>query len=68
MEWTLGFAGIICLTVGLAGQAFEMRKIRLSAYKDEDSGSVNIFTNKRNLKWYILLGIGVVLWYAAERM
>ena len=68
MEWTLGFAGIICLTVGLVGQAFEMRKIRLSAYKDEDSGSANIFTNKRNLKWYILLGIGIALWYAAERM
>jgi hypothetical protein len=68
MEWTLGFAGIVCLIVGLVGQGFEMRKIRLTTYKDEDSGSVNIFMNKRNFKWYAILGIGIVLWYAAERM
>jgi len=30
MQWTLGFIGIILLIVGLVGQAFEMRKIRLS--------------------------------------
>ena len=68
MEWSLGFAGIACLVGGLVGQAFEMRKIRLTTYKDEDLGSVNIFMNKRNFKWYALLGIGIVLWYAAERM
>jgi hypothetical protein len=68
MEWILGFAGIILLVVGLVGQAFEMRKIRLTTYKDEDLGSANIFMNKRNYKWYALLGIGIVLWYAAERM
>lgn len=68
MEWTLGFAGIACLVVGLVGQAFEMRKIRLTTYKDEDLGSTNIFMNKKNFKWYALLGIGIVLWYAAERM
>jgi len=32
MQWTLGFIGIILLIVGLVGQAFEMRKIRLSTY------------------------------------
>jgi len=68
MEWILGFAGIILLVVGLVGQAFEMRKIRLTTYKDEDLGSANIFMNKRNYKWYALLGIGIVLWYVAERM
>ncbi|QLH02241.1 hypothetical protein C5F47_00940 [Nitrosopumilus cobalaminigenes] len=68
MEWTMGFAGIACLVVGLVGQAFEMRKIRLTTYKDEDLGSANIFMNKKNFKWYALLGIGIVLWYAAERM
>ena len=66
MEWTLGFAGIILLTIGLIGQAFEMRKIRLTTYKDEELGSVNIFTNKKNFKWYALLGIGIVLWIVAE--
>ncbi len=68
MEWILGFAGIILLVIGLVGQAFEMRKIRLTTSKDEDLGSANIFMNKRNYKWYALLGIGIVLWYVAERM
>lgn len=68
MEWTLGFAGIILLVIGLVGQAFEMRKIRLITNKDEDLGSINIFMNKRNYKWYALLGIGIVLWYVAEHM
>jgi len=68
MEWILGFAGIILLVIGLVGQAFEMRKIRLTTYKDEDLGSANIFMNKRNYKWYALLGIGIVFWFIAERM
>jgi hypothetical protein len=68
MEPFLGFAGIILLVIGLVGQAFEMRKIRLTTSKDEDLGSVNIFMNKKNYKWYALLGIGIVLWYVAERM
>jgi len=68
MEPFLGFAGIILLVIGLIGQAFEMRKIRLTTSKDGDLGSGNIFMNKKNYKWYALLGIGIVLWYAAERM
>jgi len=68
MEPFLGFAGIILLVIGLVGQAFEMRKIRLTTSKDGDLGSVNIFINKKNYKWYALLGIGIVLWYVAEHM
>ena len=68
MEWTLGFVAIILLVVGLVGQAFEMRKIRLTTYKDEDLGSANIFMNKKNLKWYAILGVGIALWYVSERM
>ncbi len=68
MEWILGFSAIVLLIVGLVGQAFEMRKIRLTTYKDEELASANIFMNKKNFKWYALLGIGIVLWYAAERM
>ncbi|MHA7648058.1 hypothetical protein [Nitrosopumilus sp. S4] len=68
MEWTLGFAAIALLVVGLVGQAFEMRNIRKSTYKDDELASANIFLNKKNFKWYALLGIGIVLWYAAERM
>jgi len=68
MEWTLGFVGIIFLVIGLVGQAFEMRKIRLTTTKDGELGSANIFMNKKNFKWYALLGIGIILWYAAERI
>lgn len=64
----MGFVGIVCLVVGLIGQAFEMRKIRLTTYKDENLGSINIFMNKKNFKWYALLGIGIVFWYVAERV
>jgi len=68
MEWILGFPAIAFLVIGLIGQAFEMRKIRLTLYKDDELASANIFMNKKNFKWYALLGIGIVLWYAAERM
>jgi hypothetical protein len=68
MEWILGFAGIAFLTIGLIGQAFEMRKIRLTVYRDEELGSANIFMNKKNFKWYVILGIGIVLWIIAERI
>jgi hypothetical protein len=68
MEWILGFTAIAFLVIGLIGQAFEMRKIRLSTSKDGELASANIFMNKKNFKWYALLGIGIVLWYAAERM
>ena len=67
MEWILGFGGIILLVIGLIGQGFEMRKIRISN-RDDDLDSANIFMNKRNFKWYAILGIGIVLWLMAERM
>ena len=67
MEWILGFGGIILLVIGLIGQGFEMRKIRISN-RDDDLDSANIFMNKRNFKWYAILGIGIALWFVAERM
>ena len=68
MEWTLGFAAIILLIVGLVGQAFEMRKIRITSQSNGELASPNIFMNKRNFKWYVILGVGIALWYLAERM
>lgn len=67
MEWFLGVPAIILLIVGLVGQAFEMRKIKHAIYQDE-LGSPNIFTDRRNFKWYGLIGLGILLWYGAERM
>ncbi len=68
MEWILGFPAIALLIVGLVGQAFEMRKIRLATYRDEELASANIFLNKKNFKWYAIIGAGMILWYAAERI
>ena len=63
----MGFSAIALLVIGLVGQAFELRKIRLSL-RDEDIASANIFGNKKNFKWYAIIGVGILLWYLAERM
>lgn len=67
MEWLLGFSAIVLLIVGLIGQAFELRKIRVDANQDQ-LGSANIFLNKKNFKWYAIIIAGMIIWYAAERM
>ena len=67
MNWILGFVAIVLLVIGLVGQAFEMRKIRLTTYQDTELAPANMFMNKRNFKWYAILGIGIILWYIAER-
>ena len=64
MEWVLGFTAIALLMSGLVGQAFEMRKIKLD---QNELGSANIFLNKKNFKWYAIIGVGMILWYAADR-
>ena len=68
MEWTLGLIGIILLTLGLIGQAFQMRKIRLTNYPNGELASPNVFMNKSNFKWYAVIGIDITCWYAAERI
>ena len=66
MDWYLGFGGIACLVIGLVGQAFEMRKIRLAS--ENETGSPTMFTHKANFKWYGVIGVGIILWYVAERL
>ena len=63
-EWIIPVLAIGLVMVGLIGQGFEMRKIRLSTIGSENLGSPKIFTDKRNFKWYILIGVGIVLWYS----
>jgi hypothetical protein len=67
MEWLLGFSAIVLLVVGLIGQAFELRKIRVDTTQDQ-LGSANIFLNKKNFKWYAIIIVGMIIWYIAERM
>ena len=67
MNWIFGFLGIALLVIGLIGQAFEMRKIRLNT-PDEELASANIFANRKNFKWYAIIGAGIISWFIAERM
>ncbi len=62
MEQILPFVAVALLVLGLIGQAFEMRKIRLSTMKDENLSSKNIFLYKRNWKWYVLIVAGLIIW------
>jgi len=66
MNWVLGSIAIALLIFGLVGQAFEMRKIRVLTYRDDELASSKIFMNKKNFKWYALIGAGIVIWYIAE--
>jgi len=51
------------LVAGLVGQGFEMR--RMGAAGGEGPGA---FADRRNIKWYVIIGAGVALWAAAERL
>lgn len=62
MEQILSFVAVALLVLGLIGQGFEMRKIRLSTVKDENLSSKNIFLHKRNWKWYVLIVAGLIIW------
>lgn len=62
-EWIYAVIAIVMVTAGLIGQGFEMRKIRTSVRHDEEMGSPKIFTDKRNFKWYALIGAGIIIWY-----
>ena len=64
--WILSTLAIGLVTFGLIGQGFEIRKIRVSIKNDEELNSAKIFTDKRNYKWYILIGAGFVLWYSTS--
>ena len=68
MEWTLGLIGIIFLIIGLVGQAFQMRKIRLTNYSNGELASPNVFMNKSNFQVVCSNWNGITCWYAAERI
>jgi len=57
----LSLVSVALLVVGIVGNGFEMRKIRLSTAEGQLVPK-NAFLDKRNFKWYILIGISLVLW------
>ena len=62
----LAMAALAIITVALIGQAMEMRKIRIRTYGEGEVGHRNIFLDKKNVKWYILIAIGMGLAYTAQ--
>jgi Na+/melibiose symporter-like transporter len=66
MNTILSFAAVVLLVIGLVGNGFEMRKIRLSVVRDEELASKNIFLNKNNWKWYALIVMALILWIVAN--
>jgi hypothetical protein len=56
----LSFVSVALFVIGIVGNGFEMRKIRMST--EGTVNSKNVFLDKRNLKWYALIGIALVLW------
>lgn len=66
MEPTISFVAMALVVVGLIGQGFEMKKIRASIRTDEQLNPQNIFTDRRNLKWYAIIAAGFVLWYVTN--
>ena len=57
----LSFISVALFVIGIVGNGFEMRKIRLSTTEGQLVPK-NVFLDKRNFKWYILIGIALVLW------
>ena len=62
MNSILSFIAAASLIIGLAGNGFEMRKILLSKVRDEELASKEMFMNKRNFKWYAIIGMSLLLW------
>jgi len=68
MNWEIGIIAVILLIIGLVGQGFEMKKVRETTRKDEELSSKNAFFSKRNVKWYIIIAIALILWTISERV
>ena len=66
MEPVISFVAMALVVGGLIGQGFEMRRIRASVRTDEQLSSKNVFTDKRNFKWYAIIVAGFALWYSAN--
>ena len=65
MESIIPIVAMALVVGGLIGQGFDMRKIRSSIKTGEEINPKNVFADKRNIKWYVMIGTGLVLWYVA---
>ena len=56
----LSFVSVSLFAIGIVGNGFEMRKIRMAT--EGQPNPKNVFLDRRNLKWYALIGIALGLW------
>lgn len=63
MIWELAVIATTLLIIGLTGQGFEMRKM-----KNMEPTTQNVFLSKRSIKWYVIIGVAIVLWTISERV
>jgi hypothetical protein len=56
----LSLISVALFVIGIVGNGFEMRKIRMAT--EGQSDPKNVFADKRNFKWYGIIGIALVLW------
>jgi hypothetical protein len=64
MEAASSILAMALVIAGLVGQGFEMKKIRSSIRTDEQLSPKNVFLDRRNFKWYVLIGAGLILSFA----
>lgn len=62
MIWELAVIATALLIIGLTGQGFEMRKMRHA-----EPTTQKVFLSKRNIKWYVIIGVAIILWTISER-
>ena len=63
MIWELAVIATVLLIIGLTGQGFEMRKM-----KNVEPTTQNVFLSRRNIKWYVIIGVAIILWTISERV
>jgi len=62
VQFVLSLVSVALFVIGIVGNGFEMRKIRMAT--EGQPNSKNVFADKKNFKWYALIGIALVLWAA----
>jgi hypothetical protein len=53
------FVSVALFVIGIVGNGFEMRKIRMAT--EGQPNPKNVFLDRSNFKWYALMGISLVL-------
>lgn len=53
------FVAVALFAIGIVGNGFEMRKIRMAT--EGQPNPKNVFLDRRNFKWYALMGISLIL-------